>query len=589
MLPDKIFYHTSITKHLFLPSLAFQSFLPILSAMNNTRFTLRIAGPAGLGMHSIMDIVASSFSALGHHVITDSEYQSIIKGGLNFYDVNICQTHPYIARQIDVLISLNDKNILPNLIDLGKGGIIIASKKWIDLVEKTLPDIRTKYNIYDPEITDKYENTYLLWVLAGITSIGPAAFEKFVEKSFKKKWDEVVAKNIEILREYSKKYSPSDHARIFAPSDPQPKSMTFWNKAIAYGAIESGLDFFSAYPMTPASTILGEIVGSKRVTYLQAEDEISVMNTALGAAFTWARAMVGTSGGGFALMTEALSFAAQAEFPIVAILSQRAGPSTGTPTYHEQSEISYALVPTFGGGDHVVLVPSTMEEWFTMAGQALNIAQKYQTTVIILTDKQYSEGKVTISKLEPTPINRGKLIDTPSSEYKRYELTEDGISPYVRVWTPNGDFIATSYEHDEYGATTEERDMKIAMTEKRARKLQNFYEREGIRGFRVVNPTAKKMIVTFSFTAYTAEAFVHENLDWWVIVITCLKPLDPTLRNVIIACEKIVFVESNYSGQLEDYITKEFGLKFVPTLTIDHLRKYDLFPFYMEDFEILKK
>ena len=129
----------------------------------------------------------------------------------------------------------------------------------------------------------------------------------------------------------------------------EAKQLTYGNKALAYGAINSELEYFSAYPMTPASTVLSEIVNSKKVTYLQAEDEIAVMNSALGASFTGARAMVATSGGGFALMTEALSFAAQAEFPIVAILSQRAGPSTGTPTYHEQSEISYALVPTFGG------------------------------------------------------------------------------------------------------------------------------------------------------------------------------------------------------------------------------------------------
>ncbi len=228
-----------------------------------------------------------------------------------------------------------------------------------------------------------------------------------------------------------------------------------------------------------------------------------------------------------------------------------------------------------------------MEEGFTMAGQALNIAQKYQTTVIILTDKQYSEGKVTITKLEPAPIDRGKLIENPPADYKRYAFTEDGISPYVRVGTENGDFIASSYEHDEYGATTEEPELKVAMTEKRARKLQNFYKNEGIRGFRVVNPAAKKMIVTFSFTAYTAEAFVEANPEWGVIVITCLKPIDPTLRDVIIACEKIVFVESNYSGQLEDYVTKEFGLRYVPTLEIAHIRKYDLFPFYMEDFNSL--
>lgn len=158
-------------------------------------------------MHSIMDIVASTFASQRYEVITDSEYQSIIKGGVNFYDVNICRTAPYIERHIDVLISLNDKNILPNLVDLNDGGVIIASKKWIDLVEKSIPDIRTKYKVYDPEITDKYENTYLLGILAGITGVGSAPFEPSIERSFKKKGDEVVAKNIEILRTYSEEYS----------------------------------------------------------------------------------------------------------------------------------------------------------------------------------------------------------------------------------------------------------------------------------------------------------------------------------------------------------------------------------------------
>ncbi|MBP9779621.1 2-oxoacid:acceptor oxidoreductase family protein [Candidatus Gracilibacteria bacterium] len=557
--------------------------------MKNQHYSIRIAGPAGLGMHSIMNIVADTFASLGYEVLTDSEYQSIIKGGVNFYDVNISTMKPYMSRHIDVLISLNDKNILPNLLDLSDGGVIIASKKWIDLAEKTITDIRTRYTVYDPEITDKYENTYLLGILAGITGIGSTPFEPAIGKSFKRKGEEVVTKNLQILAEYSFTYSNTRSEKLFLPIEGKVGSgLIYGNKALSYGAIESGLDFFSAYPMTPASTVLTEIVNSKRVVYLQAEDEIAVMNVALGASFTGARSMVATSGGGFALMTEGLSFAAQAEFPIVAILSQRAGPSTGTPTYHEQSEILYALRPTFGGCDHVVLCPSTMEEGYYMAGQALNIAQKYQTTVIILTDKQFSEGKVTVTELKPAPIDQGKLTENPSEGFKRYELTDDGVSPYVRVGTEHGDFIATSYEHDEYGATTEEMDMKVAMTEKRAKKLENFYEKEGIMGYRVVNPTAKKMIVTLSFTAYTADAWLFENPDWGMIVITCLLPLDTRVRTIFESLEKAVFFESNYTGQLEEYMTKELGLKYIPTLTIDHRRRYDLLPFYMEDFESLK-
>jgi len=542
-------------------------------------------------MHSIMDIVANAFASLGSHILTDSEYQSIIKGWLNYYDVHVCSEKPYLTKAVDVLISLNEKNIIPNLTSLQKWWLLIANKKWIEKVEVNFPTLRTDFIVIDPLIEDKYENTYLLGILAGYLGLDTGVFEPAIKKSFAKKWEEIVEKNINILREYALEWAEkntSAHMREYILWKQSPRTVTYGNKALAYGAIASELEYFSAYPMTPASTVLTEIVNSKKVTYLQAEDEIAVMNSALGASFTGARAMVATSGWGFALMTEALSFAAQAEFPIVAILSQRAGPSTGTPTYHEQSEIHYALVPTFGGGDHVVLIPSTMEEGYAMAGQALNIAQKYQTTVIILTDKQYSEGKVSVWELHATPVNRGKLLESPSTEYKRYELTEDGVSPYVRVGTENGDFIATSYEHDEYGATTEEMDMKVKMTEKRARKLENFYEKEGIKGYRVVNPDAKKMILTFSFTAYTAEAWVWENSEWGVIVITCLKPLDTRMRDMIIWLEKLVFVESNYSGQLEDYITKEFGLRFIPTLKIEHIRKYDLMPFFYEDFDSLK-
>jgi 2-oxoglutarate ferredoxin oxidoreductase subunit alpha len=557
---------------------------------NNTHFAIRIAGPAGLGMHSIMDIIANAFASLGQHVITDSEYQSIIKWGLNYYDVHICSEKPYITRGVDVVISLNEKNIYPNLTDLKEWGLLIANQKWITKAEVTNPDLRSKYIVIDPLIEEKYENTYLLGILAWYLGLDASVFESAVERAFAKKWAETVAKNIDILREYAKLWREKNQGiQNQFPETKDKKSLTYGNKALVHGAIASDLEFFSAYPMTPASTILSEIVNAGIVKYLQAEDEIAVINIALGASFTGARSMVGTSGGGFALMTEGLSFAAQAEFPIVAILSQRAGPSTGTPTYFEQSEISYALVPTFGGCDHVVLCPSTMEEGYHMAGQALNIAQTYQTTVIILTDKQYSEGKVTVWSLIPAPVNRGKLLENPTDGYKRYELTDDGVSPYVRVGTENGDFIATSYEHDEYGATTEEMDVKVKMTEKRARKLENFYEKEGIMGFRVVNPTAKKMILTLSFTAYTAEAWCDENPEWGMIVITCLKPLDARLRDVIAWLDKIVFVESNYSGQLEDYITKEFGLRYIQGLEIDHFRKYDLLPFYMEDFYTLTK
>ena len=177
-------------------------------------------------------------------------------------------------------------------------------------------------------------------------------------------------------------------------------------------------------------------------------------------------------------MTEALSFAIQAEFPIVAILSQRAGPSTGTPTYHETGDINFALNPTFGDFDHIVLTPSTLEEAYYFAGLSLNLADKYQSVVLLLVDKQLSELSGSYSELHTAPVERGVILDTPPEDYKRYEFTDSGISPRVMVGTKNGEFISSSYEHDEYGATSEDSENKKLMTQKRWKKLQNFFQKE---------------------------------------------------------------------------------------------------------------
>jgi 2-oxoglutarate ferredoxin oxidoreductase subunit alpha len=298
--------------------------------------------------------------------------------------------------------------------------------------------------------------------------------------------------------------------------------------------------------------------------------------------------MCWTSWWWFALMTEALSFSVQAEIPITVILSQRAWPSTWTPTFHEAWDLNFALNPTFWDFNHVVLYPSNLEEAYYFWWLALNIADKYQTQVILLMDKQSSELLWTVSNLETQEVNRWIILKTPDENYKRYELTNSWISPRVIVWTKNGDFIATSYEHDEYWATSEDTNIKQAMTEKRFNKLKDFYKKEWIKWYEIINESATKILITTSFTSYTAKYFVKNNPEYGLIIIKILKPLDEKLLKDIQWKKEVIFVESNYSGQLENYITKEFWLKYIKWLTISNLRKYDLFPFYIEDFNKLK-
>ncbi|MCP4523729.1 MAG: hypothetical protein GY828_05960 [Candidatus Gracilibacteria bacterium] len=549
----------------------------------------RITGAAGTGVNSTVDIISSLYAELGYDVLTDIEYESRIKGGVNYFDVNISDSgEKFLTQYYDIVLAFNAQSLESQLPYLKKGGVIIINSKWIPKISQDI----SQFYILDLEISDKYDNTYLLAIYALFLQIDSDIILKKIEHVFQKKGTEVIQKNKDIITNIFQTFKTSHTSDIKIGKVGEKKPLTYGNKALTLGAIEGDLEYYSAYPMTPASTILSEVIHSQKVTYLQAEDEIAVINSAIGASFTGKRAMCGTSGGGFALMTEALSFAVQAEFPITVVLAQRAGPSTGTPTYQEQGDINFALNPTFGDFEHVVLYPSSLEEAYYFGGLALNIADKYQTQVILLMDKQSAELHGTHADLSVPPIDRGVMLDTPNEDYKRYELTESGISPRVNVGTKNGDFIATSYEHDEYGATSEDSDLKVKFTEKRFKKLENFFEKEGISGYEKINPTAKKMIITYSFTKYTAEHFIKNNPEYGLIIIKFLKPIDERLREEIISnkYEELIFAESNYSGQVEKYLSNELGLKYIPNLKISNIRKYDLFPFYIEDFnELLNK
>jgi len=550
---------------------------------------IRITGAAWAWVNSTVDIIADIFAWLGYDLITDIEYESRIKWWVNFFDVSLSDKgEKFLTKKVGILLALNAQSFRSQINFLKPWATIIINSKWL----KKLEDLDLKnYNILDLEIKDKYDNTYLIWILAKYLNLDLDVILDKIKIVFSRKWETIVISNQNIIKNIYNTYiiDINKQSKIKIERVWKAKETIYWNKALSYWAIASDLEYYAAYPMTPASTILSEIINSKKITYLQAEDEIAVVNSTLWASFTGKRSMCWTSGWGFALMTEGISFAVQAEFPLVVVLSMRAGPSTGTPTYHEAWDINFALHPTFGDFEHVVMYPSSLEEAYYFWWLALNIADKYQTQVIFLMDKQSSELVWTTSELIAPKTDRWEIIDKPKDDYKRYELNDSWISPRVKVWTKNGDFISTSYEHDEYWATSEDSENRMRMTEKRWRKLENFFKKEWYKWYEVINSKAKKILIVYSFTAYTAKEFVKRNPEFWLIIIKFLKPLDHRLVDEIKWKEEVIFIESNYSGQVEKYITNELGLKFVDNLKISNLRKYDLFPFYIEDFEKLIK
>lgn len=551
-------------------------------------FTTRVTWPAWLWINSTADIITSLFAHLWYNVLTDIEYESRIKGWVNYFDIFVWDTQLYLTQYCDAILAFNWESLEKNIPSLKKAGVVFCNQKiYSTLSEETKKNIwDKKIQIISLEISDKYDNTYLLALFSYYFGIDIWVVKSSLTEIFAKKWQSVIELNHKIFENaFSSLHFPI--SSITFPKIWEKKIVSYGNKMISEGLVDAKLEYYSAYPMTPASTILTEIITSKKVTYLQAEDEIAVINSALWASFTWARSAAWTSGGGFALMSEALSFALQAEFPITVILSQRAWPSTGTPTYHETGDINFALNPTFWDFEHIVLTPSSLEEAYYFAGLALNLADTYQSIVLLLVDKQLSEITGTIGTLEKVSVERWVILENPPDNYKRYELTQNWISPRVMVGTKNGDFIASSYEHDEYWATTEETEMKKIMTEKRWKKLENFFEKENITWFEVINSKAEKMLIVFSATTYTAKEFIKNNPEYGIVIIKFLKPLDGRLFDILKEKQEIIFVENNYSGQLENYICGQFGLRYIKWLKISHLRKYDLFPFYIEDFNSL--
>lgn len=546
-------------------------------------YAITFSGPAGSGANTSWILLAEILAKKWYNIIVDKEYQSIIKGGNNNLTVYISDTDHTLTRKIDLFVAF-DK---------------FASEKNTPIFDiKKIEDITT--------IKMPQKNIFAFGIGAKIFGITEKEAEQHLRNTFKKHYTpehtqalkEGYQHEIATIHDCSKKIG-------------NEKKLYFGNEIIAKGAINSGLGFYSFYPMTPASTIATVInkdpktidsalaknleTTDDKIVSFQAGDEIAVSMAMLGANFAGKRAMCGTSGWGFALMSESIAMAHQTEIGSVYILSQRDGPSTWTPTYTAQSDINFALNPTFGDTKPIVIYPTTYENGYNLIGKCLNRAKKYQHPIIVLLDKQYSESYVALEEntLQAEPIDNGPKIENPDEDFARYKITEDGISPYTIPWTENGEFCGTSYEHNEYGESIEDPENKKKMTEKKFQKLMTFQNEVFNKDFfwyEIINPEAKKFIITTGFNYYPCKNFVDKNPEIGLISIHSLFPFDLRLKEFLHqnkdTIEELIFVELNYSGQLQDLVMKACELydsEFKPK--IKHFRKNELYPLFEEDLE----
>src|SRR6476646_6868265 len=433
-------------------------------------FAIGIGGAAGQGVATPGDIFAKIFSRRGLNLNAYNAYQSIIRGGHTFLTI---RTGPEkvtnMGDRIDLFIPLNQDSMDRHLKLLTAGAACIYNADTIkpgaagDGVQLCPLPVSELADITRNKIA---QNTLAIGAGLHMMGIGFAALEEVLREQFKKKGDAVATENVGVARagyDYA-----AAHFTAFANPLPQTEhkyAILSGNVAMAMGGAAAGVKFYCAYPMSPSTGVLHWMAAHARkagIMVRQVEDEIGVVNMAIGAAQAGVRSMCATSGGGFALMSEGLGMSAMMETPVVVINCQRAGPSTGVPTKTEQGDLWQMLGAAFGDYPRALAAPLDIGDCFRVIPEIFNIADRFQCPGIVLCDLLLSEGRLSVDPkdLDFAPvINRGELItEAPSTAgtngdgvYKRYKITKSGISPRAVPGVPGYTHTAASDEHDEDG------------------------------------------------------------------------------------------------------------------------------------------
>lgn len=529
-------------------------------------FNILVGGSAGQGMDTISDFLEKVLKLKGYYVFSNKDYMSRARGGNNFTQIRVSEEPIYThSNKLDFIIAL-DKNTAEFHVDRlqEKGAILLDEgvkfehEKVISLPLVKLSNelgLSRAFGMMAIGVTMKY---------FGLSLDG---FERFIPTKYT---EQVRNINIEAVK---KGYDLIDSRYDAVNNEGADTLLLNGNTSIALGAMAAGLNFYSAYPMTPATSVMTYL--SKKqveagIVVEQVEDEIAAINMAIGASYAGARAMTGSSGGGFSLMVEALGLAGIMETPLVVVDSQRPGPATGLPTRTEQSDLSFLLTASHGEFPRMVMSVRNAEDAFYQTFRALNLAEKYQTLALILTDQYLADAKVTVPtfKLDDLKIENhiadGKVL-AEGEDYKRYKLTDNGISPrLIPGKVPGQVVLVDSDEHDEYSHITESAEVRIAQMEKRMNKLElmkkDMLEPEY---FGVESPEI--LLVgwgsTYGALNEAIEILKGEGVKIGALSFGDIYPL-PTekLTKYASKAKAIVNVEQNYTGQLGKLITQETGI-----------------------------
>lgn len=572
--------------------------------MHINDFSFLIGGEAGAGIARSGFLLAKACMRGGLNVFGTNDYQSLIRGGHNFYVVRISDREVHSQTDyVNLLIALNAETVMRHKGELTSAGGIIYDEENLALNPEKLG--RTDLKLYPvpmrkiviEELKEPHNlimrNTVALGAAIGITDYEFALFEGVLRDTFK---PDVAESNIKAARigyDYAKEKSEGDFEYRLKKTSAAGKRRIFLsgNEAVGLGALRAGCKLYVSYPMTPTTGLSHFMTANERdfkIIAMQPEGEIAAINMIAGGAFAGARTMTATSGGGFCLMSEGLGMAGMTETPVVIMAGQRPGPSTGLPTYSAQGDLRFVIHAGQGEFPRVVIAPGDAEECFYETVRAFNWADRYQLPVIILTDKYLVESEVSAEPFDTNrvKVDRGLVMSDQyegKEEYRRYEVTETGASPRAVPPIKGAIVHANSDEHNEDGFTSEDSEVTATMMDKRLRKLhwlRKEIEEKGIETTKFYgHQEAAATIVSWGSTKSPIREAMNLLASEGKIVnflqVLYLQPFPKArVEEILNRARKTVAVENNSTSQLSSLI-RDHLLRGV-----DHkILKYDGRPF----------
>jgi 2-oxoglutarate/2-oxoacid ferredoxin oxidoreductase subunit alpha len=543
----------------------------------------KVGGQQGEGIESTGEIFAIALNRLGYYLYGYRHFSSRIKGGHTNNKIRVSTTQVRtISDDLDILVAFDQETIDLNYKELHRGGVILADSKF----DPKKPE-DTEASLYSVPFTEMatelgtslMKNMVAIGATSAVLDLDISVFQEVVQEIFGKKGAQVVAKNMDAIKtgfDYTKEKLGSVQTMQLEKADGTKRMFMIGNDAIAMGALAGGCRFMAAYPITPASDIMEYLIKKLPAlggAVIQTEDEIAACAMTIGANYGGVRALTASSGPGLSLKMEAIGLAGMTETPIVIVDTQRGGPSTGLPTKQEQSDLMAMIYGTHGEIPKIVMAPSTVQEAFYDTAEAFNLAEEYQCPVIVLSDLQLSLGKQTVEPLDysKVEIRRGKLVDHEIEKdenhqggyYKRYLVTEDGISPRVIPGMKNGIHHVTGVEHAETGKPSEGTTNRIAQMDKRMRKIENIRFNTPVYKY-TPHEDPEVLIVGFNGTrGAIEEAIGRLEKDGVKVNHAHIRLIHPFPTDEVLplvqSAKKVLVVENNATGQLANIMKMNVG------------------------------